>query len=285
MIDFVMHYVAIMPSYACTLNCKLCIAGVPYFSNKVPTPIERVKEYIDRYFEIVTFVKKFTISGGEPLLYREMPKVLSHLIQYRDRIGALEILTSGTVIPSQELLDVAKTFGDQFRFMADNYGTGISDKITQLDEILNREGIPHMIRNYTEDNPHCGGWVDFGDLTKKWTTQEEVEDLYARCIYPQKLKFALTIHDGIMYPCPPARRCDEMKIIGSEDERVDLFDDSLSVEQQREKILAIFQKKSLKACAYCNGMCPDSERFRPAEQLTAEELRKIHKNNLNCNEM
>lgn len=277
--DFEMHYVAIMPSYICTLKCKLCIAGVPYYHDPKPTPVERVKEYIERYFRIVTRVKKFTISGGEPLLYKSMPEVLGFLYQYAPRIGMLEILTSGTVIPDESLLAAAKPFGDQFRFMIDNYGEQISKKIPELDEILNQAGIQHMIRNYTEDDPHCGGWVDFGDLhQRKRTTQEEIEALYSKCTYPQKLKFALTIHDGVMYPCPPVRKCSEWGIVSDYSEYIDLFDDTLTVEEQRRKIMAILNGKSLKACAYCNGMSDESPRFMPAEQLSQEELQMIHRN-------
>lgn len=274
--DFVLHYVAIMPSYICTLNCKLCIAGVPYFPHPTPTPIDQVKEYIDRYFRIVTFVKKFTISGGEPLLYKSMPEVLRHLQSYAGRIGMLEILTSGTVLPSEELLAEAAFYGDQFRFMIDNYGPELSRKIPELDALLNQAGIRHMIRNYTRDDPHCGGWVDFGDLTvKKLETQEEIEARYSQCTYPQKLKFALTIHDGVMYPCPPCRRCGELGIVSDPKEYIDLFDDTLSVEEQREKIRAILNGKSLRACAYCNGMSDSSPRFYPAEQLARGEIGRV----------
>lgn len=277
--DFEMHYVAIMPSYICTLRCKLCIAGVPYYHNPIPTPVERVKEYIERYFRIVTRVKKFTISGGEPLLYEPMPEVLEFLRGYASRIGMLEILTSGTVVPNEALLSAAKPFGDQFRFMIDNYGKQISQKVPEIDAILNRAGIQHIIRNYTKDDPHCGGWVDFGDLhQKKVHTQKEIEALYSKCIYPQKLRFALTIHDGVMYPCPPVRKCSEWGIVSDYSEYIDLFDDSLTAEEQRRKILAILNGKSLKACAYCNGMHADSPRFMPAEQLTRDEIKLIHRN-------
>ena len=48
---------------------------------------------------------------------------------------------------------------------------------------------------------------------------------------------------------------------------LDLFDDTLSLEEQRKKIRSVLKGKSLKACAYCNGLCDNSPRFIPAEQL------------------
>ena len=134
--DFNLHYTAIMPSYICTLNCKLCIAGVPYYQSPKSTPIDTVIDYIDHYFRIVTNVKKFTISGGEPLLYKDLQYVVKHLGKYLDRIGLLEILTSGTVLPSDGLIGVAAKYGEKFRFMIDNYGPGLSQKVEEVHEIL-----------------------------------------------------------------------------------------------------------------------------------------------------
>ena len=62
---------------------------------------------------------------------------------------------------------------------------------------------------------------------------------------------------------------------GNSNEYINLLDDSLTVEEQRQKIKNIYARKSLSACAYCNGMCENSPRFTPAVQLTAEELRCV----------
>ena len=78
-----------------------------------------------------------------------------------------------------------------------------------------------------------------------------------------------------MYPCSACRRCKELGTVDNYDEYIDLFDDSLSVEQQREKIERIYALDSLKACAYCNGMTGDSPRFATAQQLDKEELKCI----------
>ena len=66
--------------------------------------------------------------------------------------------------------------------------------------------------------------------------------------------------------------CKELNITDNYEEYIDLFDSTLSVEEQRQKIRNIYQKKSLSACAHCQGMCDDSQRFPPAQQLTKQEL-------------
>ena len=61
------------------------------------------------------------------------------------------------------------------------------------------------------------------------------------------------------------------------DEYIDLSDDSVSCEQNKEKIRKILNGSMLSSCLYCNGMCDDSPRFKPAEQLTFEEIKEIIK--------
>ena len=40
-----------------------------------------------------------TISGGEPLLHPDLGKLVEYLCTYGDRIGLLEFITNGTMIP------------------------------------------------------------------------------------------------------------------------------------------------------------------------------------------
>lgn len=268
---------AILPSLICNLKCKLCASAVPYYTGLTPEPIDHLTETLRRYFQVITYVDKLAISGGEPLLYRELPEVLNVLEQYTEQTGSVEIITNGSILPSEDLLVACKRMGNRFRFLIDNYGADLSKKVSEIDDLLTKRGIPHEVRNYTEEGPHCGGWVDFGDMTqKKHHTQRDVESLYEKCAYPQKIGFCFNTVNGIMYPCSPVRRCNELGVISNDLDYIDLFDDTRSVREQRLKIQEIYQRKSLQACAYCNGMCEDSPRFTPAVQLSPEEMKKVN---------
>lgn len=276
--SFTMDRVTIDVTYSCSLKCKLCGTYAPYMPDAVHDkyPIENWLKVIDHYFQIVNYVKMFTVSGGEPLTYPDFPALLVHLKKYNEQIGEIQIATNGTVVPRQSILDASKDFGEKLYYIVDNYGPKISTKIEEIESVMTSQNIRHIIRNYTEDNPHCGGWVDFGSLTEKRVeTQEEAEQLFAKCAFPQKLHFCFPITGTEMWPCPPARRRKQLGLSDDSSEYVDLLDDTLSVEEQREKIRAIYAKKSLSACAYCSGLCDDSERFVPGEQLTNEELKCV----------
>ena len=233
-------------------------------------------EMMRRYFTVVTRVRKLMFTGGEPLLHPALGALMEDLCQYRDRIDVFGVITNSGLVPGPEVLDAAQKFGGKFHFLIDDYGPELSVKAKETAALLDGRGIRYVLRNYTPDNPHCGGWVDFGDLSrKKCQTQADAEALYAKCAYPQKLHFAFDLVDGAMYPCGPSRRCRELGVAVEDSEYIDLFDDTLSAAEQREKIAAIYRKKSLAACAYCNGMHDDSPRFQPGQQLTAGELVKV----------
>lgn len=204
--ELVMEHATMLVTLLCNLKCKLCSAYAPYYTNeKHPAP-DVLEESLKRFFSIVAYVEKFTICGGEPFIYPHLEKVLCFFEKYMDRIKVLEILTNGTIVPSDVQLERMQNFKrDSFQILIDNYGPQKSKNIAEIDDVLTKANISHTIRNYTEVDPHCGGWVDFGDLTiKKHLSQKQIEEVYAKCAYPQKLGFSFAIGpDGLMFPCGP----------------------------------------------------------------------------------
>jgi hypothetical protein len=47
----------------------------------------------------------------------------------------------------------------------------------------------------------------------------------------------------------------------------DLFDDTLTLEEKRNKMVDFVNLDYQPSCAYCNGFLQGSERYVPAEQL------------------
>lgn len=275
--EFRMERVTFNITCSCNLKCRLCGAYIPYLQSggqdmRREYSLEHWNNVLDRYFKIVTHVNVLAISGGEPLLYTDLPGFIHSLAQYRDAIGRVQIVTNGTIVPNRAVLDAAKEFGRQLYFNVDNYGE-VSKAVKEIDGLLSKHDIPYIIRNYTKENPHCGGWVDFGGLVERvHPTKEETEQVFSKCANAQSIHFCFLIAGSEMWPCDPARRRRYLTSSPGHSEYLDLLDFSLSPEAQREKITAIYNMKSLSACSYCNGLCEDSPRIVPGEQLTQEEL-------------
>ena len=93
----------------CTLACKLCIAKIPYYTSHEHVELKYVKKDIEKLFEVYDYVENLDISGGEPLLYPNLELVLEEALKYKDKWGRVRIITNGTVIPSEAVINVMKT--------------------------------------------------------------------------------------------------------------------------------------------------------------------------------
>lgn len=273
---FTMKQVSVRITGACNLNCALCAAHVPYRkSSSAQISFNCLERSLSKLFEIVDYVEKFTITGGEPLLYPGLADYIVLLRQYVGQMGTIQIISNGSIVPGEALLyGVEKLGKEKVSFLVDNYGDQLSTKIQEIRKIFDKANIRYEVRNYHGKSAHCNGWVDFGDLSqKKRDCQEDIEALYAKCAYPQKMHFCFLMNGGMMHPCAPSEMCHEYGVTPDNgDEYIDLLDDTLTIEEQRQKLRRIYEGKSLAACAYCNGMCEDSQRYTPAVQLTVEEL-------------
>lgn len=266
--SFQMKRCGIIITYRCNLKCKLCTAYSPYYDTPPHFEYEDLAKSIDKYFDLVSYVGKFTISGGEPMVHKDLAKIVEHTLKYKNQFDFIEIITNGTVIPNSVLMDVVNGYKDKIKFLVDDYGKNLSTKVDEIKELFQANNINYVIRGNNKEDAHCNGWIDFGDFSQKWFSQEEVKMLFNKCALPQKMSFCFTIKKGEIHPCGPSYRCMELKITAkNKNEYVDLFDYSESKEEKQKKIFSIQNAKSLTACAYCNGMCEDSPRFPPAEQL------------------
>lgn len=275
------HRVSLDVTHRCNLSCKLCAIHAPYFKEKWHPTLEHLKESIDRIFALVPcedpntpILNRLVLAGGEPFLRNDLPQILEHCSIYEKKIKErIEIITNASILPSQQLLKISKKLGKKMYYIVDNYGESLSTKYYDIGRILSENGIPHELRDY-HDNPHCGGWVDFGDFSHK-RDYKEAKKLFAKCSFPQKLNLCIKVFNGRVDPCSQSLHAMRLGLFDEPNEYFSLFDDSISLENKWEKIEKWYKADYFTACEYCDGMCDDSVRFLPAEQLTKEELAEI----------
>ena len=277
---FSIPVVTLITAFKCNLNCKHCGAYVPYLKNTLERSNDEIMKGVERFFKIVDKVELFTVTGGEPLLYKDLPDLLERiLLNYSDRFVKLQIITNGTLVPSDKLIDVVKKIGNKFySFFIDDYGPEISKKLPEIEKVLKDNDIPYFVRDYWTENAHCGGWADMGDARKEIHTLEEAQVIYEKCGVPKNGTCSM-LTDKIWYPCDQVFRRLDLGLDVDPNDYVD-FDDGSTVEQQRNKIRKIYDNKCLNICKFCNGMYEGSVRVKAAVQLTPEELQQI-KSDLN----
>lgn len=140
----------------CTLNCKYCNLFIPYHKEHVNFSFEEMKRSIDLFFERIDFVTYFGLIGGETFLNPDLEKCIVYLGEnYRKQIGKITVVTNGTIIPEQSLLEAIKRY-DMYLSISD-YSDVVpyGKKIDELEEKVKEYAI-----DYYRNNSII--WTDFG---------------------------------------------------------------------------------------------------------------------------
>lgn len=235
----------------CNLKCRLCAEHAPYYEKPYHPTISYLQEQVELLFSHVSFIEKFDITGGEPLLQKDLHLLIEYLFSnWKDQIGVLRLTTNGTILPPNQLLQSFEKWGNDFFLIIDHYDH--SKKATEVARMAEAYHIPFSLRDYSVDL-HCDGWVDYGDFSKKHSL-EEAKKVFKKCAIPQ-LDFFTCMVDGKIFPCSRARLLYENNI------------ESVYVDCKKTEWELPFGEEVAIACQYCNGLCHDSPRYRPAEQL------------------
>lgn len=248
----------------CNLRCRLCAERSPYYRKPYHPLLNELISQMDALLTLTEHVGKLDLTGGEPFLRKDLPQFIRYIYDHhRGKIDQLRVTTNGTLLPPDEFVKAAKLWGDAFFVIVDHYD--VSVKSQAVDALLNEAGILHELRDYSGDL-HCDGWVDYGDLRRKHS-DSEARKLFHKCVVP-KLGFFSCIVNGHIFPCAKARILYENGIV---DVSMDAFDSELTETGKKERFKALLGDEVMEACKYCNGLCEDSPRFTPAEQLDAGE--------------
>jgi len=246
----------------CTLKCKLCSAGMPYYKNSKPVPYEQIIKDIDSIFEIYKYVEKVDISGGEPLTHPDVNKIFLHMLKYKNQIGSLRLITNGTLVPNKELIQIFSK--NNVEIILDDYGA-VSVKKEEIINLAKENNLRLRVNVYSGDSQFCDGWVDLGDLNHRNSTELEDEEKFNNCFIGQHM--CLTVKNGKLYQCARSILIEEFTQNGNDFEHIVDLSENISVEEKIKKAMK-FGKERIKACSYCNGFDPQkSKRYSAAEQL------------------
>lgn len=267
------QHVAYAITLNCTLKCKRCSILSPYLKKTYNPSFEMLKCNTEALFRIADSVEFVNITGGEPLL-REVDDTLVNTLDYLFEIPdvklqKIRIYTSGTIVPSDALCEeiVRLAAKKTFWFEIDDYG----ERSIRLDELIKKlefYKIKYNKRDYSKDL-YFDGWVDFRHTNDKKRSGQSAKKLFDKCSCGDALSVGFV--DGLLFACPATcvrYMCGE--IDKDHPEVIDLFGNR---EQMREKWISLSESKFFESCIYCpDGICKDSKRFMPAEQVTKEEI-------------
>lgn len=272
------QHVAYVMTLNCTLKCKRCSILSPYLKEAYNPSFETLKRNTEALLRIVDKVEFVNITGGEPLL-RSADSTLVSTLDYLsvlpvEKLEKIRIYTSGTIVPSDALCEeiVRISAKKTFWFEIDDYGK-LSVKLDELIDKLKFYDIKYNVRDYSKDL-YFGGWVDLRHTNEKKRDVKSAKELFNKCSCGEVL--CVGFINGVILACPATcvrYMCGE--IDKDHIEVIDLFGDR---KQMRKKWINLSNAAVFESCIYCpEGVCKDSKRFTPAEQVTKEEIEEYRR--------
>ena len=261
--------VNLTPTMRCNLRCELCGVLVPQYEYRPQMSVEEFVKTVKALFTVVDRVGKLQITGGEPLLHPELDQLLEVCFQYEDRFDELWFFSNCAVPFRENVLAVLAAHRSQVLVHCSDYGVRpeVSERNLQL---LKKANIPHKYLKYYGDSQYCDGWVDNGDFVPHNRTEKENETIFSACSHVCR-GGSWYIRHGQMHWCGRSVRGVELgKIPLRNEDYLDLFDTSVSVEEKRRQLDQLMNVRSIAACDYCNGYygTEDTEkRFSAGRQL------------------
>lgn len=195
----------------CTLRCKNCNMFINCMESHEDLSLEELKANFDTFFESVDYVYEYTLLGGEPFLHSNLKEILIYLgDNYGDRIGKINLISNGTVVPSQEILDIMQEYHIMVNISDYTNAVSYTDRLKEVEMTFKKNSIEY----YTIPN---NVWKDV---------------LYPRCNYhtdnpKEHMKLCghgtHSVDGGKLYWCDPAFASERfMRFETKEDDSLDL---------------------------------------------------------------
>lgn len=246
----------------CTLKCKHCNMFMPYYKEHVDYTAKDILEDLELLFRHVDYIVAYRILGGEPLINNELEDMIKQIgDRYGDRIGNIGIITNGTLLPDEKLIETSKKYNVKFDFS--DY-TDVVDYKKRFDEsvkIVSDAGLRYSVNRSLR-------WCDFGfPVNNRMYDFDKVREHMLSCgpIFHG-------LNDGRYYYCHVSWSADKAKLLKNvPDDYVDLRklgDDDSAKEAILEHSNGNMEKGFVKLCKICGGCGNDNTEFvKAAEQM------------------
>lgn len=145
----------------CTFRCKHCNFFAPYFKEEEQYDYDEtdILKDFEAYFRVVDYVASWSIMGGEPLLNKHLPQIIECIYEkFGNRIGYIQVISNGSLIPDKELMDVMKKCKVRMRLSDYTHVLPYKKKLDEVKQCLQENKIPYDISIYDQ-------WFDLGTCT------------------------------------------------------------------------------------------------------------------------
>ena len=235
---------------------------MPYYKEHVDYTAKDILENLELLFRHVDYIVAYEILGGEPLINGELADMIRQIgDRYGNRIGNIGIITNGTLLPDEQLIEISKKYNVKYDFS--DY-TDIVDYKKRFDaavKIVSDAGLRYSVNRSLR-------WCDFGfPVNNRMYDFDKVREHMLSCgpIFHG-------LNDGKYYYCHVSWSADKAKLLKNvSDDYIDLRtldDDDRAKEAILEHSNGNMAKGFVKLCKICGGCGNDNTEFvKAAEQM------------------
>lgn len=254
----IMRHLGIRVTTYCNLNCKDCADLIPFQKN-CHYDYELLIQDLKKILSVVDFLEEVLLGGGEIFLYPRMYHIVDFCVK-QNKIGKVIIVTNGTIMPSENLVELFKN--PKVIVRVSGYGEDVVPRRKELIGMLERVGIKI-------DNLEKMTWRDVGGAECRNRTPNEIENVWDRCIMNECEGMTSR---GRLYWCARAIASDELDIYPNphEDEYVDVR--NTSIEELGDKLEKFYNLKYISTCNYCDGINANSPFVPTAAQIVKKDI-------------
>lgn len=162
----------------CTLKCRDCGSLMPLYNKAqhYDETLESFKARLNALLKNVSHIYDFKIIGGEPLLNANFVEMVDYACS-KKQILFIRIVTNGTIIPSQKVLDSLKRNRHRIEVFVSNYSLHNKTKYNEVLEVLEAHKIPlETIRNAKDFR-----WNQRGDIFARNRDIDGIKRTFWRC--------------------------------------------------------------------------------------------------------
>jgi Molybdenum cofactor biosynthesis enzyme len=145
----------------CTFRCKYCNFFAPYFKDEEHYDYDEndILKDFEAYFKVVDYVASWSIIGGEPLINKHLPQIIKSVYEkFGKRIGYIQVISNGSLMPNQELLETMKECNVKMRLSDYTHMLPYKNKLDEVKKCLEDNGTPYDMSVYEQ-------WFDLGTST------------------------------------------------------------------------------------------------------------------------
>ncbi len=246
------HWTSYLVTSRCNLNCKYCLNFTEYISSPTDITFEMFKENIDAIFSKFDYLYSLHLCGGEPLMAKELPQMISYIEEnYKDRIFDFFLITNGTLMPNSKVISAIKSLDGHF--LIDDYSATVQNtKLENIKEILENNQIEYAINK-----------VDFWfDLDIEHTDYSTLSEVDLECHKDSCQRFLHDIGEKRIYGCCYQQYAHRAgKAVLEEGDYIEI--DSASKMEILEFRQGYTKKGYVSFCKNCRGI-GDSAKLTPA---------------------